>query len=174
MKKAQMEIVGLLVIVILITLMLFFGMIFLLDSSERVEDNSFQNEFQDSQLIDNFPIALFDTDVAWCRSNVGNVKSMRSLIEECFLETDFMCMDGEEEVSPCVAFNDTLENISQTVFDDFGYNVYINVSRGQSGQMTDLEIGECKSISNNYIQKLFLLSIENRPPPVAFNLKVCE
>lgn len=174
MKKGQIEIVGLLVIVILISLMLFFGMIFLLDSNERAADSSFQDEFQDMQLIDNFPLVLFETDVPNCVSEVGNVRSMRGLMEECFLDTDFRCVNSEgEEINACVAFNNTLENITEKVFSDFGYNVFINVTRGESFQMTSHDVGDCKNRSNAYIEKVFPLSIERRPPPMEFKIRIC-
>ncbi len=114
-KKAQIEIVGLLVIVILVSLVIFFSLSFRLNSSNN--QAPLKQDFKDAQTTGNFGTAILETTTSCSRS-------VRELLSDCAFTQEVIC-SGQNS---CQQANNTIERILSETLDLWDYNYTLTVS----------------------------------------------
>ena len=135
--RAQVEIMGLMIIVIMISLLLFFGMVFLLDSGEPTRPA--ESEFANLQLIDNFPTSIFQSHSNCSRA--GGYYTLGEVLDFCVTRS-VSCEDS------CELFNKSVELFLNSTFDVYGLDYYFNVSSG-GNTISYFNKNNCKSIARD-------------------------
>lgn len=119
MKQGQIEIVGLVIIVLIVAVAMLFYVSY--SSSQRAEQKNFQKEYEDTELGTNFVSALLKTSV--CNVNVND------LITDCARGTQrrLICEGGR---GACEMLNYTIIQIKNETLDkwDVSYGLYIDFS----------------------------------------------
>lgn len=105
-RKAQIEIMGLIVIVILLTL----GMVFTISLKADQPKKEIKKTFNDDQLSSNFILAFLETSTG-CRSY-----NMEHMIQDCAVENNTPC-DG---LTSCKYLNKTLKTFLGKTLDVWG------------------------------------------------------
>ncbi len=120
-KRGQIETMGLLVIVILISLVMFFGFSFAINNSKTV--SSQKKEVGTTLTISNIGTTIIES-TSPCKYKI------RDLLEDCSFNKEIMC-DG---VDSCVYANNTIKYILNQTLDLWGnyeYNVTVRDSQGR-------------------------------------------
>jgi hypothetical protein len=119
-SKAQIETMGLLVIVILISLILFFVLTFTLNNSKnKVDDKS---TFVKKQAVSNLGTTLLETPNLDCK------KTVRELLDDCGFAHEIMC--GTED--SCDAAKTMIKGILGLTLDKWGYEYNLTVETSNS------------------------------------------
>ena len=134
--RAQIEIMGLMIIVIMISLLLFFGMVFLLDAEEP--QRPIHKEFSDLQLIDNFGSSLRGAYSPCLRSS--GFYTLGEVLDFCIMGED-TC---NTEQNNCVYFNNTLLNLLESTFSTYGLDYAVNIT-STNRQIFFNETNSCSS-----------------------------
>jgi len=108
-KKAQVEIMGLLIIVILVVIIIFVILVFMLN---RKPDNV-STTYSDDHYSSVFILALLDTS-SECHNNVP----IKDLIYDCAIDRDIHCPGGDG--SSCMYLNESLKNIFNSTLNAWG------------------------------------------------------
>ena len=95
MKRAQIEIIGLVIIVIIITIVFLFSLKFRVQSQTRTQRNTFAND----QLATNMLLGMLKTDHPVCKVKV------EKLVYDCAGERKITCRDGN---NACFHINQTM------------------------------------------------------------------
>lgn len=98
MKRGQMEIIGLVIIVIIITMAFLFSITFKVKSGKLGQKSTYAND----QLATNFLLALMKTDETTCNAKI------REIIYDCAGSRKMTCQDGKDA---CYHMNQTLAYI---------------------------------------------------------------
>jgi len=124
-RKAQMEIAGLLVIVVLVSLVLMFVLTF--NVSEREDRNTPQQKTKESQIRDNFGPVLLETTTQDCHG-----KTIRDLLADCDTVNEIEC-PGAESTS-CAYAKDAIKIIIKETLDKQGFDYFMSVRRKVGGE----------------------------------------
>lgn len=118
--KAQMETMGLLIIVILVTLVLFFVLTFSLKPKPDEDTGSFARE----QAMSNFGPTILESTVK-C-SMEGRIRTMRELLSDCGYEHEIRC----NGLDSCTAANQTIVEILSLTLDKWEYTYTMTIDKG--------------------------------------------
>ncbi|MFA6073074.1 MAG: hypothetical protein WC758_03105 [Candidatus Woesearchaeota archaeon] len=112
-KKAQMETMGLLVVVILISIILFFALSFSMKSKDTTNT---KKEFKETQAISNFGTAMLETTgpCDW---------TIRELLTDCAFTKEINC-DG---VNSCDAAKSMMTMILNVSLNEWGYKYNLSI-----------------------------------------------
>lgn len=113
MKKAQMEIMGLVMIVILITILLLFTLVF---NVANKEEESTQTQFTNKQLRERIGSTILET-----HSTCG--QKLREIAENCAYNKEITC-SGQKS---CEYLNQTLTQITNETMGKSGMNYTITL-----------------------------------------------
>ncbi|PIN81023.1 hypothetical protein COV13_02420 [Candidatus Woesearchaeota archaeon CG10_big_fil_rev_8_21_14_0_10_32_9] len=128
-KKGQIEIMGLLVIVILISLVIFFSLSFNLKNS--VNEAPVKQDFKDAQTTGNFGTTLLETTTNCSRS-------IRDLLSDCAFTQEVNCA-GQ---TSCQLANNSINRILEETLDKWNYNYTLQIS-SDSELVTDFNKTGC-------------------------------
>jgi hypothetical protein len=120
--KAQIETMGLLIIVILVTMILFFVLVFSMKSKKNPEVNV-ETDFRKVQTISNFGPTILETTTD-CSSGK---KTIRELLTDCGFSREILC-DGR---SSCEVANETILSILEMTLDVWTYDYNLTVETSQ-------------------------------------------
>ena len=124
MKKAQMEIMGLLIIVVLIVLVIMFSFTFSGTSSNNPDPII---DFTEAQLREGFVTALLATTTDCVLAQ--NKEPVRELLRVCVSGSDRTCPGGNDDQVPvCEYMNQTIENIVAGTFQTWETSFQLNIS----------------------------------------------
>lgn len=162
MKKAQMEIMGLLVIVILIMLFIFFSFLFRTTSSP----SEIATDFSNTQLISSFTPTMLETttDCVFARNN----ETISGLLNTCVTNSARAC--SNDVGTACVALNNSIEKILENTLEEWGISYSFNASIGPN-QITYFESGCNQSVRNFRLETL--IQPTSAGNNVRLDLKVC-
>ncbi len=110
-KKAQVEIMGLVIIVILIVIIIFVVLVFMLNK----KPNEVVSKYSDSQYPTAFILALLDTS-SMCQDHVP----IKSLIYDCAVDKRIHCPSSD--TSSCKYLNESLTQIFDSTLNAWGEN----------------------------------------------------
>ena len=136
--RAQVEIMGLMIIVIMISLLLFFGMVFLLDSGEPTRP--VVTEFSDIQLIENFGTSVRGTHSS-CPRHTSGFYTLGEVLDFCVRGVDTCSNDKTN----CEYFNNTLLSLLENTFTVYGLDYALNISSSRGDTIFFNETGSCSS-----------------------------
>jgi len=138
-KKGQIETMGLLVIVILISLILFFALSFSLKNPKTGQLQ--QQEFKQNQAVSTFGSTMLET------TSSCNGWTIKELIEDCAFLKEINC----DEQSSCVVADKSMKDLLDLTLNKWGYEynltVYTNdkkivlsTATGCEGTMTSQQV----------------------------------
>ncbi len=176
MKKAQIEIVGLLIIVILISIVLFFGVVFLLDQSETQTPP--EQEFGDIQLLSNFGPVFMDASTG-CIEAGRRELIVQDLLSRCIrIDVDYTCeeMNGKDA---CEALNETLVNIKNETFDEFGLVSHVILQESNDGKLiSDLDTSygnvNCSDYTGDSYREAMPIPVRDHDNDALLDIKICN
>lgn len=154
-RKAQIEIIGLLVIVILISLIIFFFISFEIN---REEDKPSQTEFSDKQLTSNIGITMLETTT--CE------RTIRELTEDCAFKKEIMCEQG----TSCQQINHTLKQILTKTLEPAGINYTLTIETANGETPIKIENG-CEN-ADNY--ETSMSQFQTTISPMVIKIKTCN
>jgi hypothetical protein len=131
-----MEMMGLLVIVILVSLILFFGLSFTINKSKQEAPK--KQEFKDVQAVSNMGTTMLESTGPCGRS-------IRDLLTDCAFTKEVTC-EGNDS---CAAANTTVKNILAQTLDEWGYEYNMTVSDAQGRKALELSTGCNGTVSNS-------------------------
>lgn len=114
-KRGQIETMGLLVVVILVSLIIFFVLSFNINRAKTQP----KNDFNEVASVSNFGTTILETDACG--------RSVRQLLEDCAYLRQIKC--GLED--SCFAANETISNILDRTFNLWGYEYNLSVTDSQ-------------------------------------------
>lgn len=132
MKKAQIEIVGLLIIVILIVVILLFAVLF-----NSGQEQTRQSALEPTSLRGSFGVVLMETSTMCVDSNNKNL-TIREVLGSCVRDPDIMC----GSITRCEAMNNTIEGILENTLDDWGYWYHLKL-QSQGTTFTEVDRESC-------------------------------
>ena len=161
MKKAQMEIMGLLVIVILIMLFIFFSFLFRTTSGP----SEIATDFATTQLISSFTPTMLETttNCVFVRNN----ETISGLLNTCVSNPTRACND--DIGTACQVLNMSMQKILENTLEEWGISYSFNTSMGPN-QITYLESGCNSSIRNFRLETLIQPTSGGN---VRLDLKIC-
>lgn len=136
-KKAQIEIMGLLVIVILVSLVIFFALSFNLKNA--VNEAPVKQDFKDAQTTGNFGTTLLETTTNCSRS-------IRDLLSDCAFTQEVIC-SGQNS---CELANNTMNMILEETLDKWNYNYTLQIS-SDTKTVTNFNKTGCDASKTNRI-----------------------
>lgn len=125
-RKAQIETMGLLVIVILVSIILFFVLVYNSNRIKNVEPD--KQEFKDSQAIGNFGTTMLETT-----DDCG--RTIRELLTDCAFKNQITCND----IDSCTSAQNTMEKILDLTLNEWGYEYTLSVNKEQGGVVFQTE-----------------------------------
>ncbi|MGV8163013.1 MAG: hypothetical protein ACP5N2_06805 [Candidatus Nanoarchaeia archaeon] len=136
-KKGQIETMGLLVIVILISLILFFALSFSLNNKQ--EEKPAKKEFKQTQAISNLGTTMLESTgpCGW---------TIRELLTDCAYTKEITC-DLTFQNS-CEAASTSMQTILDYTLDEWGYEYNLTVSTTQGNRIVSIAEG-CIDDSNS-------------------------
>jgi hypothetical protein len=134
-KKAQIETMGLLVVVVLVSLILFFVLAFNLkkDPGEQSE----KEVFEETQAISNIGTTMLETTSS-CEWTV------RELLEDCAYRKEIVCKGNLS----CVEANNTMTKILDLTLNEWDYAYNIVVKNSQNYDVLSQGTA-CKNVTNS-------------------------
>ncbi len=155
MKKSQIEIMGLIVIIILVVIGFFIYIVLSLNS----DNNEPKQEFENDQLAQNFVTSLVKTDTA-CEYSVAE------LVKNCRLGKNISC----SQPNACIYLNSTVQQILEKTLNIWGYAYLLEI------QANDLIYTnkECSENSNKGTQGFELISLYPQAADVLVTLDICR
>lgn len=140
-KKSQMEIMGLVVIVILITVAVLFVLVFIV----RQSPSDIKEEYYHSQLASNTLNALIRTTTLDCKGH-----DMTSLSKDCvenlgYKTSQICCSDGLsclDEMRSCAYLNSSVNQILSKSLASFNKKYQFNIIDSNNREVIP-QIGEC-------------------------------
>ena len=135
MKKGQMEIMGLVIVLILLTL----GVLFVIRFVVLEDDDSIRQQHAESQMAANLLNSMLQTSATDC-----NNQQIKSLFRDCAMGNTIECDDGNKS---CKFLNKTVEDILNRTLGEWNRDYYFNASGGKLGDPgRKLDFGaECPS-----------------------------
>ena len=129
MRKAQIEIMGLVVVVVLVVI----GMFFSLTLKTPTNTRPVSQVYGDEKLASDFLITFLETTEPTCE------KTMRDIVIDCIkqrtLGVSRLLCGGEES---CSFINSTLYNITSQTLDPWGISYTITFSHVQGGETNEI------------------------------------
>lgn len=126
MRKAQIEAMGLIVVVILVTIALFIS----ISLKQPQPVKKALEVYTDETMAGNFLVALMEVQVEVCGGVTGSIVKMEDLAEDCVRihqtappEEDqgkYRCEVGEEEKNACEMFADITKQLLVEILDKWG------------------------------------------------------
>lgn len=138
-KKAQMEIMGLLVIVILITVILL--IVVTLDVTNTGSSQSEQTSFAQEQLTGTIGITIMETTTE-C---TADKEPIRELAANCIF-SDITCVDG---TSACEYLNRTIKEITEQTLDKTGLNYSLTIGADSQPPVTKINDSGCSQTKSS-------------------------
>jgi hypothetical protein len=127
--KGQIETMGLLVIVILISLILFFVLSFSL-KNKTTEGQTDKQEFKQTQSVSNFGTTMLET-------TSGCKRTIRELLTDCAYTHEITC-DG---LNSCESANQTITQILDLTLNKWGYDYNMTVQTSQGVNVLSVATG---------------------------------
>ena len=106
-RKAQIEMMGLVVIVVLVTIILLFYISFRINSDENMQKSEPKQEYTEKQLATNYIQAVLKTTTRCEGMNI------QQLLQDCALYRNLVCPMGDS----CAQINATLDNLTNRSMD---------------------------------------------------------
>jgi len=159
MKKAQMEIMGLAIIVILVSLLILFVVIFVVNKSP----SDLKKSFTHSELASNFLGTMLKTSTG-CKKT-----TFSDLFQDCAKYRDLSSIScGGEKV--CVFLNNSVEMLLNNSLKEwnYAYNFTAITSGTNSMKITQLHNGRCDEKQS----KIFPIPLH--PGTLIIQLDICE
>jgi hypothetical protein len=138
LKKAQIEMMGLLVIVILITIILFFVLMFSLRKPPKENDIS---DFKRMQAIKNFGTTTIETTVD-CD---GRIRTIRELLVDCAFLKEINC----REYNSCDSAKNNLTFILNNTLDIWGYDYQLKITKPGGSDVIEPVGNGCANARNS-------------------------
>ena len=161
-KKAQIEIVGLLVIVILVTTIILLVIIFGVRNPDKPKTTQQVEDLQITTLL--FPTMLETT--------TGCGRSLRELIGDCAYANEITC--ESDTLNSCEYANATIQEILSKTIDVYGYDYLIRIYTPNSGnELFRLEKGGCGPARSS-IQKQSPFPTQFDYQTVIWSIRICQ
>ncbi|MFC2135435.1 hypothetical protein ACFLTH_12550 [Bacteroidota bacterium] len=155
-RKGQMEIMGLIVIVILLTI----GMFFIISFKTQTSQPQVKKTYEQDQLASNFLIAFLKTD-----SGCSNL-DLKKLVQDCAADQNINCKGKDS----CEFVNNTMNIILKNTFDEWGKN-YSLTTNGMGTK--DINFDYCHENANR--ESAFQpISLYPYPGTVTMKLDLCN
>ena len=123
MKKAQMELIGIAIVVILISL----GILFMLSFGISKKGTSFKQEFTNKELVSNTLSTMLRVKALGC----GDL-TIEDLLQDCFLTESVNCGSEDEPKMSCNYMNETMDEIFDRTLDKWGRSYFLDISRADN------------------------------------------
>ena len=125
MKKAQMELIGIAVVVILMSL----GILFMLSFGISKKGTTFKQEFTNKELVSNTLSTMLRVKAYGC----GDL-TIEDLLQDCFVFTtgSIDCGSYEEPKYSCEYLNETISEIFSKTFDKWGRSYFLDISKAEN------------------------------------------
>ena len=160
-KRSQIEILGMVVIVIIISIAMFFVLFFVLKQKGSLETTTFSKE----TYINNLLATMLEVKTP-CRG-----RTLSSIVKTCAWTNHFdrACNDFPEK-TPCEYANDEIAIILNRTLDYVGMDYRLFVVKEATGeQVLSIQHGAC---AGNFLAGTFILPSEIGD--ISFNLDICE
>jgi hypothetical protein len=157
-KKGQIETMGLLVIVILVSLILFFALTFSLRNPQTGQPD--KNEFKQNQAISTFGSTMLETT-----SNC-NGWTIKELIEDCAFLKEINC-NGE---SSCVTANNSMKDLLDLTLNKWGYDYNLTIYDANKNIVLSAASGCKEGVSSEQVRNPFA----TRSGSMAMTIKTCS
>lgn len=162
MKKAQMEIAGLLIVVVLVTITILFLLTFKVQNYQNNVPQ--EQESRDSYIRDRFSPVLMET------STLCDGRTIRVLLSDCGYAQAIDCPDLK---TSCEFANETIKAILEETLDVYGLKYSLMITASNNNHITFYNYSGCSpSISRKtsaYIQPLV-----TDYGPLLVNLTQCD
>ncbi|MBU0471768.1 MAG: hypothetical protein KKF89_05220 [Nanoarchaeota archaeon] len=155
-RKAQMEIMGLLVIVILLTL----GMFFVVSFKTQTPKRDIKTSYEDDQLASNFIITLLKTTSDCTKYN------MEELIQDCAAEKRLRCSDMDS----CTYVNQTINDLLGKTFEKWGKKFRFEIENMNEGISFESNCGS-QDEKDSAFQPI---SLYPYPGTIILRMDICE
>ena len=157
MRRAQTEIIGLIVIVILITLVLFFILSF---DIQKEETKPSPTKVSDAKITGPLGATMLETttECKW---------SLRELLADCAYTREITC--GQK--NSCEYANETIEGIMGKTLDQTGIEYKLSI-RSTSTEITSLSTDGCRENSGNF--QTISTPFSTNYGTMRFDLVICE
>ena len=158
-KKAQMELMGLAIIVVIMVIAMFFAIGFLMSAPKK----SVVKSFEDDQLATNFIVALLKTSA--CDVTV------EKLIYDCSLNQVLDCDGGTD--NSCAHLETVVEDIKNATLDEWGvvYDLHIDMPSSTDIRHT---VPECVGQVEKATQGFQPISLYPAPVQAKVTLDICR
>ena len=174
MKKAQTEIFGLLIIVILIAAGILFAISVMLQPDDKHTE---KDKFYSAQLSQNFVLAMLKTTVNSCKG-----KTMEDLLVDC-QNNEYKC-NTTQYSSSCSYFRNVTREMFNETLENWNWNFYFEAQykyRGSPDTLDSLSHNNCtKSLGLPYKGKKYstlsqpgYVAIPMHPGTINVNLYFC-
>lgn len=164
MRKAQIEIAGLLIVVVLVTITILFLLTFKVNESEN--KLPLEQESKDSYIRDRLSPVLLET------STSCDGRTIRVLLSDCAYSKNIMCDKEGREVDSCVFANETISTILEETLDTYGLKYVFSV-KSNTDFITYIDRTGCNpAASGNYPP--FIQPLVTDFGPLTLNLVQCR
>jgi len=142
-KKSQMEIIGVVIIVLLLSL----GIVFVLKFVYKGNEVDIRQEYLESQMAANMLNAIIQINLPNCSN-----QQVKTLIRDCALNNEIKC-DGD--VHSCTFLNNTISEILNNTLKKwhkrYKFKANVEASSNSDGFSGNIEIGqECQFYDSKY------------------------
>jgi hypothetical protein len=138
-KRGQIETMGLLVVVILISLVLFFALSFSVNN--KTDEQPKKQEFKKSQAINNLGTTMLESTgpCGW---------SIRELLTDCAYTKEITCYNGTATENACEVADKSIMKILDATLNEWGYDYNLTVSTSLGQTKLSMATG-CEDDSNS-------------------------
>jgi hypothetical protein len=162
MKKAQMEMMGLTVIVVLVAI----GMLFFISfkMNEKTTQEEPKQEYTDKQLSNNYIQAALKTTTS-CKG-----LNLQELLQDCALRQELVCPSGNS----CAEANNTLHNLTNRSLDVWKTAYYFKIQHRTRLLFNESTKGcdEFKPAEATGFQPISIYPDDTRP--IMVTLRICK
>ena len=167
MKKAQIEIAGLLVIVIIISIVLFFGLLFTAGGDEEPS----QAEFFDLQIASTIMPTIMESSID-CKDPLGNFYTYKDLLDVCVTNPGYECGDNRS----CDFLGEQINETLTKTLTKWGLSYSLNITYANDNDnnniINPIDVNSCVSRTRNFIVEQLI--IPTRRGTVIATFRLCQ
>ena len=120
MKRSQMELIGIAIIVILMSL----GILFMLSFGISDKGSSFKQEFTNKELVSNTLSTLLRVKAYHC----GDL-TIEDILQDCFMMDSFVCETEQGSLTSCDYVSQVTSDIFSKTFDKWDRSYFFEISK---------------------------------------------
>ena len=162
MKKAQLEIMGLAIVIILVMMGVLFAIRFVL----LKPPSTVKQEFTQSQLVSNFGTALLQSTTQDCKGI-----DMTELLTDC---AEFQSITCDNGMRTCRYANTTIKKILNQTFDVWRVKYHVKAFTDPAFSLVDIHSPNCNDNMPGGAESFFLPTSRGTGGVLTFKIYVCE